>query len=213
MPWHVKSSGAYARNSDEAKDNARMIYSILASRGWTLNAVCGVLGNIGAESGYNPWRWQSDKIGASTGSPWTNKGYGLTQFTPASKYIDSAAAKAVPGYAPNFSDKSGGQSDGYAQMVFLDEHADYYATGAYPMSYAEYKASTDDPGELAVVWLYNYERPGDPGATEDARRENGTYWYEVLSGSPPPVPPTPGGDVDDILKFLMLMMEVCLHER
>lgn len=149
------------------------IWGILGSRGWSLNAVCGVLGNIGAESGYNPWRWQSDNVGASSGSPWTNKGYGLTQFTPASKYIDDANAQAIPGYGPNFADKAGSQDDGYAQMIYLDEHADYYPTGSYPISYAEYKVSEDTPGELAVTWLYNYERPANPEQprTHDAKME------------------------------------------
>lgn len=212
MTWHAKTIGAYARNSDEAKENASLIYGVLSERGWTLNAVCGVLGNMGAESGYNPWRWQSDKVPSVNDSPWTNKGYGFTQFTPGGKYINDANAKATSGYAPNFSDKPGKPEDGYAQMIFLDEHADYYATGAYPLSYAEYKVSEDSPAELASAWLYNYERPGDPGATEDARRENANYWYEVLSGSPPPEPPIPGGD-SKLLKYFLLLWEVCKNVR
>lgn len=155
---------------------------------------------MGAESGYNPWRWQSDKIGVSTGSPWTNKGYGLVQFTPAGKYINSA--QGYDGYSPNFSDKSGGVSDGIAQMLFVNEKADYYPTKTYPISYADYKVSTDNAGTLAVVWLYNYERPGDPSATLELRREEANYWWDVLSGLPP-VPPTPSGD--DLLMFLFMM--------
>lgn len=195
MTWHAKPSGAYSRTSQEAIDNAQEIYAMLYELGWTLNAVCGLLGNMGAESGYNPWRWQSDKLGLSTGAPWKNKGYGLTQFTPASKYISDANAKAAPGYGPNFSDKQGNVYDGYAQMVFLNTFADYYPTNTYPLSYASYKVSVENPGYLAKVWLYNYERPKDPASTEAAREENGNYWYELLSGeappTPPPVPPVP----------------------
>ena len=210
MSWHCKTVGSYLRSSNEAKENARQIWGILGNRGWTLNAVCGVLGNIGAESGYNPWRWQNDNVGTSDGSPWTNKGYGLTQFTPASKYIDNANAKVNPGYGPNFSDRTGSPNDGYAQIIFLDEHADYYPTGAYPMSYNEYKVSEENPGELAVTWLYNYERPADPGATEDTRRENGNYWYEVLAGEPP-VPPVP--EKSKYLKYLLFIWEVTHYVR
>ena len=146
---------------------------------------------MGAESGYNPWRWQSDKIGVSTGSPWTNKGYGLVQFTPGGKYINDSRAKAMPGYGPNFSDKVGNIADGNAQILFVDSYADYYPTGAYPMSFAEFKKSTSDPGTLAKAWLYNYERPADPVATESERAENGRYWFQVLSGEIPPDPPDP----------------------
>lgn len=187
--WHAKASGAYARDSVEAYENAMEIYGILSARGWTVNAVCGVLGNMGAESGYNPWRWQSDSIGASTGSPWTNKGYGLVQFTPASKYINNATD--LTGYGPNFSDKTGLVTDGQAQMIYVDEHADYYKTARYPLTYEQFKSSTENAGYLAKVWLYNYERPADPASTANARAENGDYWFSVLDGSTPP--PYPGG--------------------
>ena len=189
MTWHAKAKGAYAEASSEAKDNALEIYGILAARGWTINAVCGLLGNMGHESGYNPWRWQSDRLGASTGSPWTNKGYGLVQFTPASKYINNA--RGISGYGPNFSDKTGLASDGYAQIIYVDENADYYATSTYPLSYAEFKASTENPAYLASAWLYNYERPADPAATEQARQTSANFWYQVLSGETPPPDPGP----------------------
>lgn len=192
MPWHVKASGSYSRTSTEAADNANMIYGILYARGWTVNAVAGLLGNVETESGYNPWRWQADNIGASSGSPWTNKGYGLYQFTPASKYIDDPNAIAISGYGPNFSDRVGSQADGYAQTVYIDGHADYYATSSYPLSFANYKASTDTPQYLASTWLYNYERPADPVATENRRREAAAYWYQILSGEEPPPDPSPG---------------------
>lgn len=186
--WHAKASGAYARDSVEAYDNAMEIYGILSARGWTVNAVCGVLGNMGAESGYNPWRWQSDSIGASTGSPWTNKGYGLVQFTPASKYINNATG--LTGYGPNFSDKVGLVTDGQAQMIYVDENADYYKTARYPLTYEQFKTSTLNSGYLAKAWLYNYERPADPSSTAESRAENGEYWFEVLDGSTPPPYPT-----------------------
>ena len=192
MPWHAKVTGAYSRDSTEAIENAQMIYGTLYAQGWTVNAVSGMLGNMGAESGYNPWRWQSDKVGVSTGSPWTNKGYGFVQFTPAGKYIDAAAAKAFPGYGPNFSDKVGLVSDGYAQILFVNQYADYYTTDAYPLSFADFKVSKESPGYLARAWLYNYERPEDPGATEEQRAKNANYWYQILSGEEPPPDPGPG---------------------
>lgn len=206
MAWYCKATGGYGRESAEALANAQEIYAVLSARGWTVNAVCGLLGNIHTESGYNPWRWQSDKLGASGGSPWRNKGYGLTQFTPASKYIDAASARATDGYGPNFSNRTGNTGEGYAQLVFVDEHADYYATSSYPLSYAQFKQSTESAGYLARAWLYNYERPADPASTEGQRASNAEYWYGVLSGETPPdpdipdPPPGPGGS----LKYWMM---------
>lgn len=190
MPWHCKPLRAYARDSEEAQENARMIYSVLSAKGWTVNAICGMLGNQGHESGYNPWRWQNDVRGTVTGSPWKDMGYGLVQFTPASKYIDDPAAQAFPGYGPNFLEGGGSLGDGNAQLLFIDAYADYYSTSSYPLSYAEFKASKADAGYLASAWLYNYERPGDPSATEAARREEAGYWWGILSGETP-IPPTP----------------------
>lgn len=193
MTWHAKSKGAYSKTSTEAKENAKEIYNLLNSKGWTLNAICGMLGNLGAESGYNPWRWQNDNIPSTNDSPYTNRGYGFTQFTPGGKYINDDRAKAISGYSPNLSNSPGTVNDAYAQMVFLDLYADYYPTETYPISYSLYKDSLDDVDLLAEVWLYNYERPGDPEATVEARRKNALYWYNYLSGETPepPTPPTP----------------------
>lgn len=193
MPWHVKAKGGYARGSAEANDNVDMIYSILYNLGWTVNAISALCGNIQHEGGMNPWRWQSDKVPSVTQSPWTNRGYGLVQFTPGGKYINAAEAKAIAGYGPNFSDVTGSQNDGYAQVHFIDGYADYYPTSAYPLSYAEFKASTESPAYLASAWLYNYERPENPAGSEAQRQESAEYWYTYLSGEEPPTPPDPPG--------------------
>lgn len=189
--WHAKTQGAYSRDSNEAKENAKMIYNQMTAYGWTLSAICGMLGNMSAESGYNPWRWQGDNVQSSTGSPWTNIGYGLVQFTPASKYIDSEDAKKDINYSPNFSDKPGNPNDGESQMNYVNSYADYLSTPTYPESYEDYKKSTQIPEYCARVWLYNYERPADPGSTESSREENARYWFDYLQGVEPE-PPTPG---------------------
>ena len=192
MPWQAKAIGGYARTSQEALDNAQSIYGVWYSLGWTVNAVSAVLGNVEVESGYNPWRWQNDSIGISTGSPWTHMGYGFFQFTPGGKYIDADVAKAISGYGPNFSDKTGLTSDGYAQAVYIDGYADYYQTSDYPLTFAQFKASTESPAYLARAWLYNYERPKNPSATVQTRQEAAEYWYQILSGEEPPPDPGPG---------------------
>lgn len=203
--WHVKDKGGFANDSTEALDNATLIYGILSGYGWTLNAVAGLLGNVCVESGLNPWRWQNNHIGASTGSPWTSSGYGLVQFTPASKYIDDSRAQSFEGYGPNFSDRKGSANDGDAQLEFVDKYADYAKTDAYPLTYAQYKASTADAEYLAAAWLYNYERPADPSASIASRKANAKYWYEALSGVTP-TPPGGGGDDDDLLALLICLL-------
>lgn len=191
MSWHCKARGAYAQDSTEAIENAQEIANIFISGcGWTKNAVAGFLGNVGGESGYNPWRWQSDNVQPIANNPWHNIGYGLTQFTPGGKYINSASS--YTGYGPNFSDQAGKDTDGAAQCWFLNKNADYYSTSNYPLSYSEYKASTESAEYLSTVWLYNYERPNITSELITERRQYAAYWYQVLEGYTP-TPPTPGG--------------------
>lgn len=196
MAWQAKITGAYGRTSTEAYDNAVEVWNTLGSLGWSLNAVCGLLGNQEYESGYNPWRWESDDV-LPHNSPLIPSsrvhGYGLFQFTPSGKYILDPNAQAYAEYAPNFSDQTGQPTDGIAQLKFMDEYGDYISTSAYPLSFSQFKVSTDTPEYLAGAWVYNYERPADPSATIAGRRESARYWYQVLQGLPPipPIPPTP----------------------
>lgn len=190
MGWHTKATGAYYRTSTEAFENAQCVYAILYSMGWTLEAACGVLGNIESESGYNPWRWQSDII-LPAGDPRINyqnaHAYGLCQWDPAGKYINNGSGYA--GYGPNYSDQSGWINDGSAQLAYLDENADYYPTASYPLSFSEYKAATISDYSidyLTRAWFYNFER----GTWDENRVAAASYWYSVFTGQPvPPVPP------------------------
>lgn len=184
--WHSKTIGGYGTSDSEAQDNAIMTYSVLSQRGWTLNAIAGLLGNIQYESELNPWRWQGDVIQSQYGT----SGYGLVQFTPATKYIQDSRAQALPDYAPHASDLTGNANDGTAQLQFVDLYADYYASTAYNLSYSDFKASTNAPEWLASAWLYNYERSGNPSGSESTRRAYARLWYDYLSTvSPVPVPP------------------------
>lgn len=182
VEWSAKPTGSYNRDSHEAIGNAYLILDILAGYGFTTEAVCGILGNMGSESGYNPWRWEGDIIQSQYGS----SGYGLAQFTPATKYIQSAYAKAYSTYAPNTTDLTGKPEDGDAQTRFIAEHADYAATSQYNISYAEYKQLTDVE-YAAAAWLYNYERPGSY-STLQTRIDEAVYWYGVLQGVMPEYP-------------------------
>lgn len=196
MPWHNKNTGAYGRESAEALDNARMGYSILAARGFTLESFCAVWGNVEHESGYNPWRWQGDSV-LPVGDPrigYQNAhAYGLVQWDPASKYIDGGASYS--GYGPNYSDRQGSANEGSAQLNFLDATAvssgQYFPNPNYnyQISYANFKAATLNQYSmewLTRAWFHNYER----GTWSSSRVTAAQYWYDTLSGEPPA--PQPG---------------------
>lgn len=177
--WQATTTGGFNRTSNEAFQNAICTYRKLSALGWSLNAICAVYGNFEAESGYNPWRWESDDVPYYPSTP--SYGYGLPQFTPSSKYISDSRAQGYVGYAPNWSDHAGNPNDGDAQLEFIHNFADYFPTPEYQLSYEDFKHSGSPAGYLAIAWLYNYERPADPSATENYRAQAAEYWYSILS--------------------------------
>ena len=194
--WCAKPSGSYNINSAEAQNNMFEIYNML-SDSFTIEAVCGILGNMGAESGWNPWRWQGDKYGLK-------RGYGLVQFTPANGYLNDYGV-GITGYAPNLSPNgitSGANvSDGEAQTYvikfdlagkYLDRRSwcTYYnLTNTYPFS--NYKIITDLE-EATLAWLFNYEAPADRSqSVGNYRYSIAQQCYTILTGTPPPTPTPP----------------------
>lgn len=198
--WYNKPIGRYERETQEAFNNAAMCYNVLHPLGWTLNAVCGLLGSIEVESVYNPWYWESGRILSYTDEETIRTsrrhGYGLVQFTPPGKYIQDANAQALPDYGPNYSDREGSQNDGTAQLQFIDAYGDYYRTDEYPINFSAFKESTETPEYLARAWVWNYERPNDYYASLNQRQEAARYWYGVLEKAiekgPEPEPHPPG---------------------
>ena len=192
MSWHNKATGAYARESNEAYENALMAWGILSRRGWGLLAFCGFWGNVGSESGWNPWRWQNDNL-LPVGDPRINyqnyHAYGLAQWDAASKYIDGG--RNYSGYGPNYSDRTGSVNDGTAQVNFLDDTAvssgQYFPNPNYnyQISYANYKLITYPQYSFdyaARAWFHNYER----GTWDNQRTVSCQYFYNKLSGVTPP---------------------------
>ena len=192
-------------------DNCMEIWDMLRTRGWTANACAGLLTCIALESGYNPWRWQGGAPAASAvnGLPRSGRAYGLVQWDPASynnaqyiaqqgvnpnKYIENPNAMNQPGYGPNFADQTGSTLDGAAQISYLNSFGwigQYFPSATYPAygtlepSFADFKASTRDPGVLADVWVVNFERPGDPFGNQSVRRALAPELYNLISGAPP----------------------------
>lgn len=185
MPWHAKASGGYALGTQESIDNAVQIYNVLSQFGFEYNAICAVLGNIGYESTYNPWRWQSDYVVATTETYYINNStghaYGLLQFDTAGRYLNNSTARGYAEYAPNYANQAGGLTDGIAQLKFMNNYdipvnVAYIPTSSYPLSYAQFKVSTQNVDYLTYAWEYNYER----GTWNNARLTHANYWFNNL---------------------------------
>lgn len=163
MPW---ITGNRYLSIDEMTVNAQEIMNQLTSRGWTKNAVAGMLGNMQTESNINPGVWENL-------SPNVNNGYGLVQWTPATKLISWAESEGLD------------YTSGDAQLQRIDwevaNNQQWIATSQYPMSFQEFKVSTLTPEYLAQVFIRNYERPRYPN--QPIRSTQARYWYDNLEGS------------------------------
>lgn len=222
MAWINEAQSYYDIQGEKAQNNAREIYGILNSLGWSLNAICGTLGNIGYESSFNPWLWQGRILPnkadvESQSSTYARVGYGLFQFTPAYKYCGASTAVSLPGYGPNYADETGSANDGTAQLYFMNNNnpAQYFVNSRYNynISWADFKVSTQTPYYLACAWLHNYERPADQSSSVEAKRGALANWYyNLLSGEEPPTPsPTPGGDFDRYGAAREILRRLIIH--
>lgn len=159
----------------EMDNNALIVTSYLLSKGWTLNAIAGLLGNMESESTINPGIWQSLTEGNMSG------GFGLVQWTPATNFT-------------NWADGLGfSWSDGNAQLQWIDEQTTLFGqwikTDVYPLSFEEFKTSTETPQYLASAFLKNFERAGVE--VENERRSQAYEWYLFITSENPINPELP----------------------
>lgn len=159
-----------ALTEEQMKVNATYIYNSLISDGWTINSICGMLGNMETESSLNPGRWQNDRVG---GDP-TGHGYSLVQWTPYTNYTDWATSLG-------YTDPSEMDTAIDRIKYELANNLQWIPTFTYPMTFQEFKVSTQNPYDLAMIFLANYERPAV--SYQPIRGEQALKWYEYLKGS------------------------------
>lgn len=190
MAWTTRNS---ALTENESTNNAREVYSIFGAAGWSLNSICAMLGNMYRESQVNPGAWQNYKVNY-------NLGYGLVQWTPATKYTQWASARELS--------ISSGQAQCSRILWELDNKQQYYATNTYPETFTQFTQSTKDIEYLTRAWFYNYERGNVTYAEMPTRIKWAKYYYELFSGENP-TPPEPEqpvfGDRDKRKRILIML--------
>lgn len=162
---------------EEMKNNAKCFYGTMnILYGWTLNACCGVLGNMQSESTISPCRWQND---TPYGTPTESQGYGMVQWTPYTKVLDWLRDNGFT--IDNF---------GYGECARMNyevaTNTQWIATSAYPESFKEFTQSKGNPYDLAIEFLANYERPADPN--QPIRGTQAEQWYQYLKDWKPVLP-------------------------
>lgn len=203
-------------SEDEMKVNASNFYNgLCVARGWTKQAVAGMLGNIQVESTINPNVWQGFVVHSED----TALGFGFTQWSPAKKIRDWLREN---GYSVDSGD---GQlerivkemEDGLGGQYFINKNR------LYPISRTDYIHSTNEPYWLASAFMYNYERPSaiSVANSENDRRKYAQDWYSYLveleSGEKPPIPPDPPtppmGEAYEVLPCWMITRSAVRFNR
>ncbi|WP_010250264.1 phage tail tip lysozyme [Acetivibrio cellulolyticus] len=146
----------------QMKVNAQYILDYLRAKGWSKNAVCAMLGNMQTESNMNPGIWQSLKEGNRKG------GFGIVQWTPASKYLDWAESKDL--------ECTSMESQLKRILYEVDNNVQWIHSS---MSFKEFSQSNGDVGDLAALFLNHYERPKE--RNQPKRAKQAEYWYKVLN--------------------------------
>lgn len=175
MSWIVKVGvNAYLTQS-QMENNATEFYGYFHSKGFTIESIAGMLGNLQQESNINPGMKQT----ASASSGW-----GLIQWTPSSNLTDYATAHG--------SDWSTGEIQ---TQLMWDEIINRYGgqwipkpSLGYGYTGAEFSQLTD-VAEACKAYLYERERAGVEAL--DKRLTYASNWYKYLTGVTPPTPPTP----------------------
>ena len=127
-----------ALNYEQMKVNVTYIYSYLTNKGWSVNAISAMCGNMQAESSINPGRWQSDRVGGET----SGHGYGLVQWTPYTKYTEWVSGD------PSTMDNN------LSRIIYeVENKLQWIATSKYNYSFKEFSTSNKSVSELAIAFL------------------------------------------------------------
>ena len=182
--WEWVKGNRYLTQS-EMDNNAVITAAYLSAKGWSRNAISGILGNFWRESNINPGIWQNLY-------PDPSNGYGLAQWTPSTNWTDYANQH---GYQID---------DGYKQLDFIDVDPinNYIPTTMYPETLAQYKVSNNSPEDCASAWLYNYERAGV--VAEQERRYWARYYYDLIENIPTLPPIDGGGSIRKMKPWMMI---------
>ena len=202
-PWTVTSS---QQPTTEQIHNATKVYNYFAALGWSLSAICGMIGNMMHESTLNPAFIQSTHRSdlpnsAANLSDVPNSvmlsfygsganGIGLVQWDGATS--TPPAGQKLVSFAERYNMI---WYDGDCQVFRIKREQEtniQWTSHSYygiTWTWSNYPTNNRTPEESAHIWRRCYEvaAAGDEEAGANAR-----WFYDYFSGGPtPPTPPTP----------------------
>lgn len=167
MAWIARNGYLTAAETEE---NAGMVYGFFNARGWTINAIAAMCGNMQGESGINPGIWENLQPYAG--------GYGLVQWTPYTKLSDWATAQGLTWL-----------NDGNTQCERIDyeslNNLQWFYNAevgmAPPITFTQFATSALSVDTLTMYFLYFYEHPANPTGVLATRQAYARHWYELFS--------------------------------
>lgn len=169
--WIIGGESEYFEDyGDKQKNNASCIYSFFYFKGWTLQAIAGFCGNVMQESKFNP---ALIEVGGT--------GHGLVQWTPPTDLYN--VLDVLYGSHDDWKDGNKQCSVIYAEyeestgLAHRGIEPQWYPSSFSSMDWKTWASSQEDPGQLALIFQANYERPASlhPERAEYARK-----WYDIL---------------------------------
>lgn len=131
----------------ESLNNAMMVAIHLHQTGWHAKSIAAVCGNMRHESSINPKMYEY-------GYDWSaDRGYGLVQWTPRSKYWDWAMSRGMD------------PAHGDSQLARIDyeiaNNIQWITVAPYNMSFNEFKVNSQNwsVDYLTEAFCWSYERP------------------------------------------------------
>lgn len=194
MAWIVRINDQASQmlTEAEAENNVIEEWNFLGSGSadgvkWSAEAVSAAAGNHWYESHINPGQWELGQLNNFS------RGFGIGQWTPASKLVTWA------------SEHGGNYQDGNTQLKMLATESGQWhpstrpSAPSYnpPITWDEFKVSKLDVETLAFYYLVYWEDPPEseitPGSPSyNSRIEHAKKYYELITGKPPKPPePTP----------------------
>lgn len=203
MYWY--DDNKYLSQSEQLH-NAQNVVTLLyqSGKGWTKESICAILGNMSQESNVNPNLYEK-------GYTWAqDKGYGLVQWTPRSKYWNWATSNNL--------DPKSAISQIKRISYEIDNNIQWIKKQSYPITFREFvtNSKNKDIEYLVKAFMYNYERPNLKYAKLENRIAFAKLCYNKLKFNSEEVDDTPSGgndnkvpnNIGDVESFARKMIQI-----
>ena len=142
-------------SESQSLQNAQLVANHFAGK-WSPQAISALCGNMRHESSINPNIWEF-----GYGHSW-DRGYGLVQWTPASKYINWAQGEGLPWeHGDSQLSRIDYEVEQNIQWIADGHRRRYQKESKYDFSFASFRANSENltVSQLTEAFMWNYEGP------------------------------------------------------